>query len=517
MRADRAKQLLKNGVYRAIGETVSGAGGLDGEVERTLRVLMYHKVNDLTPNPTTVPTAVFAEQMALLGDLGYVPVSLEQVRDHYVDCDATAGRRGSHHLRRRVPRQPRERAARSCGEHGYPAVIFVPIGFLDSDRPLPHEEALRALGVRNATVSWDELAALEAGGIRVESHGIGHRPVSELEPAEAAREIALSKLRLEERLGRPVDAYAFVKGSLADYRPEHVSLVQQAGYTLGFTSVSGANGPTSDRYRLRRYNVEPYPPRTFELVLAGACDLISVKDTVPGTYARRAFNKVLGTATPVSFTTVRYTPEWRQSLVSLLARVGTTQLTDEEFTWWFDRNPAGDGIVSLAVDEGEVVGVAAMSFFRTQLDGVETRLAIPVNVATDARYRGQGVFSTLEQENEEAAAGSGSPLTVTFPNANSYPIFIRRLGWIDLPRLRLWARPLRASAVAALCPRSCRRGGRDAGAGLRSADVPRARGSGRRALRTRHGRARSSRGRRLREPLLARCGVLQLALPRLSA
>jgi GNAT superfamily N-acetyltransferase len=149
----------------------------------------------------------------------------------------------------------------------------------------------------------------------------------------------------------------------------------------------------------------------------------------------------------MSFTTVRYTPEWRASLVALLARVGTTQLTDEEFTWWFDRNPGGEGIVSLAVDGDEVVGVAAMSFFTTRLDGVETRLAIPVNVATDARYRGQGVFSTLEQENEDAAAASGSPLTVTFPNANSYPIFIRRLGWIDLPRLRLWARPLRASGV----------------------------------------------------------------------
>ena len=47
---------------------------------------------------------------------------------------------------------------------------------------------------------------------------------------------------------------------------------------------------------------------------------------------------------------VRYAPEWRQSLVALLARVGTTQLTDEEFAWWFDRNPAGEGIVSLAVD-----------------------------------------------------------------------------------------------------------------------------------------------------------------------
>jgi len=296
MRADRAKQLLKNGVYRAIGETVTGVGGLDGEGERTLRVLMYHKVNDLYPNPTTVSTEVFAEQMKLLGELGYVPVSLDRVRDHYVEG---------------VPLPPGavlitfddgyrdnlENALPILQRHGYPAVVFVPIGFLDDDRPLPHEEALRTLGVRNETVGWDELAALEAGGVRVESHGIGHRPVSELEVAQAAREIALSKLRLEERLGRPVEAYAFVKGSLADYRPEHVSLVQQAGYTLGFTSVSGANGPSTDRYRLRRYNVEPYPRRTFELVLSGACDLISMKDTVPGTYARRAFNKVLGTAT----------------------------------------------------------------------------------------------------------------------------------------------------------------------------------------------------------------------------
>ena len=149
----------------------------------------------------------------------------------------------------------------------------------------------------------------------------------------------------------------------------------------------------------------------------------------------------------MSFEVVPYSPDQRAALVSLLARVGTTQLSDEEFAWWFDRNPAGEGIVSLAVDGGEVVGVAAMSFFRTVLNGLETRLAIPVNVATDPRYRGQGVFSTLERENEATAAASGSPLTVTFPNGASYPIFMSRLGWIDLPKLRLWARPLRAGAV----------------------------------------------------------------------
>ena len=296
MRADRAKQLLKNGVYRAIGETAAGLGAVDGREERTLRVLMYHKVNDLWPNPTTVPTGVFAEQMELLGELGYVVVSLQAVRDHYLagaalpeDAVLITFDDGY--------RDNLENALPVLQAHGYPAVLFVPIGFLDDGRPLPHEESLQALGVTNETLDWDELAELEAGGIRIESHGIGHRPVSELEPGEALREIALSKLRLEERLGREVEAFAFVKGSQADYRPEHASLVQQAGYKLAFTSVSGANGPATDRFRLRRYNVEPYPARTFELVLAGACDLISAKDTVLGTHARRALNSALGTAT----------------------------------------------------------------------------------------------------------------------------------------------------------------------------------------------------------------------------
>jgi GNAT superfamily N-acetyltransferase len=167
----------------------------------------------------------------------------------------------------------------------------------------------------------------------------------------------------------------------------------------------------------------------------------------------------------LSFSTVRYTPERRADLVALLARVGTTQLSDEEFRWWFDENPAGEGIVSLAVDGEEVVGVAAMSYFRTALDGAVTRLAIPVNVATDSRYRGQGVFSTLERENEAAAAEAGCPLTVTFPNGASYPIFLSRLGWTDLPKLRLWARPLRVGAVVRyLLGRPGERGG------LRTAD-----------------------------------------------
>jgi peptidoglycan/xylan/chitin deacetylase (PgdA/CDA1 family) len=257
-------------------------------------VLMYHKVNDLWPNPLTVPTDVFDEQMTLLGELGYVPVSLDAVRDHYLD--------GSPLPARAVLitfddgyRDNLLNAAPVLRRHGYPAVVFVPIAYLDDGRPLPHEESLLVHGVRNPTLDWDELGELEAAGIRVESHGIGHRPLSRMEPGDAAREILISKLRLEAALGREVEAYAYVKGSLADYRPEHASLVQQAGYKLGFSAVSGANGPRSDRFQLRRYNAEPYSARAFELVLAGACDLIAAKDTALGTHARRALLAALGT------------------------------------------------------------------------------------------------------------------------------------------------------------------------------------------------------------------------------
>jgi peptidoglycan/xylan/chitin deacetylase (PgdA/CDA1 family) len=291
---EQIKQLLKNSVYRAIGETANGIRAVNGD-GRSLRVLMYHKVNDLPNNRMSMPVSHFDEQMAELGELGYTVVDLDAVLGHYV---------GRHPLPEGAVlitfddgyRDNLENAAPVLKKHGYPAVQFVPIAYVGDSQPLPHEKYLSAHGVFNPTVDWDEIRELERHGVRIESHGISHRPLAELEIDEAAREIAISKLKLEQRLGRPVRAFSYVKGSEADYKPVHPSLVRQAGYDLAFTAVSGANSPSSDPLQLRRYNVEPYSHRTFELVLAGACDLIAVKDTVTGTHARRLFNAALGTS-----------------------------------------------------------------------------------------------------------------------------------------------------------------------------------------------------------------------------
>jgi peptidoglycan/xylan/chitin deacetylase (PgdA/CDA1 family) len=294
--ADQLKQALKNGVYRALGETAIGVGAVNGRSDRALVVLMYHKVNDVDGNSVTVPVSLFEEQMAQLAELGCTPVSLDDVLAYYLHGVPLAERAvlitfDDGYL------DNLENAAPILRRFEYPAVLFVPIGYVAESRPLPHDEHLATQGLRNRTVDWDQLLELEGMGVRVESHGIGHRPLVDLELDEATREITLSKLRLEERLGRPVRAFAYVKGSEAHYGPVHLSLLRQTGYELAFTSVSGANGPRTDPLQLHRYNVEPYPTRTFELVLSGACDLIALKDTVAGTHARRWFNAALGTST----------------------------------------------------------------------------------------------------------------------------------------------------------------------------------------------------------------------------
>src|SRR5438093_12332900 len=82
MTAQQAKQIVKNALYRTIGET-STTLRLSPNGNRTLRVLMYHKVNDIPDNPTTVPVAHFDEQLTQLRELGYQVVDLDVVLDHY--------------------------------------------------------------------------------------------------------------------------------------------------------------------------------------------------------------------------------------------------------------------------------------------------------------------------------------------------------------------------------------------------------------------------------------------------
>jgi peptidoglycan/xylan/chitin deacetylase (PgdA/CDA1 family) len=134
---------------------------------------------------------------------------------------------------------------------GFPAVVFVPTGFIGGtndweDGSQPQE---RVCG-------WDELLELERRGVAVESHGVTHRSLERLGPRSLEHELRASRAVLEERLGRSVELLAFPYG--AGGRGRLSSELAVAGYRAAFLYGGGPfSPPMRDPYRLPRLALGP--------------------------------------------------------------------------------------------------------------------------------------------------------------------------------------------------------------------------------------------------------------------
>lgn len=143
------------------------------------------------------------------------------------------------------------------------------------------------------------------------------------------------------------------------------------------------------------------------------------------------------------FRLVAYEPARKAELFALMHDVWGEYLSDEEFAWWFDGNPVGPKLITLAEDDSGVLGMLAMSFARMRVSGRDTLAAAAVQGATHPRARGRGVFRTIELHNEERSAEAGAAVAVGFTNPQAGPILVDVVQWQDVKRMRLWARPLR--------------------------------------------------------------------------
>lgn len=144
---------------------------------------------------------------------------------------------------------------------------------------------------------------------------------------------------------------------------------------------------------------------------------------------------------------VPYEPAHRPGLYALMRTVWGSYMPEKEFEWWYEQNPVRPGTITLAVADGEVAGMLAMSYARMRLGDREGLAAFAIDGATHPDFRGRGIFQALELENERRAAEAGAEIAVGFTNPMAGPILVGRVGWKDVRRLRLWARVLRPLAV----------------------------------------------------------------------
>jgi GNAT superfamily N-acetyltransferase len=143
-----------------------------------------------------------------------------------------------------------------------------------------------------------------------------------------------------------------------------------------------------------------------------------------------------------SYALEAYAPSDRGDYVRLLGEAwGHQGLSGEEFDWWFLRNPAGS-LMSVARADGRVVGVAAHTLLPTVLGGEERLASFSVHATTDPAWRGRGIFAGLEAKHEREATERGAAVALAFASAPTAPIFLGPLGWTEIGRLRIWARPV---------------------------------------------------------------------------
>jgi hypothetical protein len=101
-------------------------------------------------------------------------------------------------------------------------------------------------------LNWEEIAILEKNQISFGSHSINHSILTQLDKAEARKEIFDSKKEIERKLGRPVLTFAYPNGDLNDLAKD---LVKKAGYRCAVTLGSGLNGKHTDLFSLSRRNI----------------------------------------------------------------------------------------------------------------------------------------------------------------------------------------------------------------------------------------------------------------------
>ncbi|HEY1407014.1 MAG TPA: polysaccharide deacetylase family protein [Spirochaetota bacterium] len=143
-------------------------------------------------------------------------------------------------------------------EYRYPVTLFVYTDFVN-DR-------------ESHAIHWDELREMQQNGIDIQCHTKSHPDLPKLIAEDTPqsreqlyKEIYLSRVLLESKLGKPVDLLAFPFGRY-DIRTIQISTF--AGYRRVFSTDYGSNIVTHNNYCLRRHHIKrDYTISTLEKII----------------------------------------------------------------------------------------------------------------------------------------------------------------------------------------------------------------------------------------------------------
>ncbi len=216
----------------------------DGQV-RTAQVpiLMYHYVGENPPGADairldlTVPPDRFEAQLAYLQGAGYTSITLEDLvlyltRGQPLPEKPIIFTFDDGYLDNFLYAFPLLR------QYGFTGTFFVVTGFLDEGRA--------------GYLSWEQARLMQANGMEIESHSVSHEDLAGAPAAFVTEQVAESRARIEQELGKPTRFFAYPFGS---YDRRTIEALRAAGYWAAVTTEGGAVHSSDGLLKLRRVRV----------------------------------------------------------------------------------------------------------------------------------------------------------------------------------------------------------------------------------------------------------------------
>ena len=214
---------------------------------------------------TGTSPALFERQMQFLSENGYKTVSLEEV----VEAVKT-GQKAGKWVAITFDDAYRDfytKAFPVLTRYNFKAIVFVVPGFTGGLQPGPNGEEY---------MSWREVMEISVQGVGIGSHTMTHPKLHFLRPSEIEEEIRRSKGLIQDRLGVPVQSFAY-PFAFPEQDRHFVRMLRDLlhlhGYQTGVCTIIGRAHCGHDTLFLPRLPVNTYDDlQLFEAKLNGGYD-----------------------------------------------------------------------------------------------------------------------------------------------------------------------------------------------------------------------------------------------------
>jgi len=140
--------------------------------------------------------------------------------------------------------------------------------------------------------------------------------------------------------------------------------------------------------------------------------------------------------------TRRYQPGDEHDLLALFRSVFGKERSIEHWRWQFERNPYAPPtiIVARRKTDGLLAGSHVVMPIPLSIHGEKVLAAHTLDLAVHENFRKQGLFETTARECFVWCLERGLQVVIAFPNAQSFPGFVRTLGWSRILDPTRWDR-----------------------------------------------------------------------------